>query len=326
MVGAVLAACTGEDGEPGPQGDPGEKGEKGDQGAQGETGIGAAYKLGFLEGTVVGSRKDGTAFNEAFKYEYTFENVQMFRQEGDRKFFTASRSQDPTSYSPNLYMDMEQVSEGVFKPTSQSYEMDFQFSKDIGNGSLFLINASPYFASTPAYVTELSAEQNATYAFSTTQNGIYYYQTTYNSVAAYSFSSYDNGSDLQIYYSQSTGALMGIYDYDTGNTLTSGTVFNLYNKLKFKMNATVGKRVFYDATTDASLHVSFPEVPADTFTVTNYAKDATTGVITFDFEIKISGQGSTYSRQNSTGHDLTIKGKFNSGGKVYQNIVNRVRG
>src|ERR1044072_6939381 len=77
----VLTACSGDDGDPGPKGDTGAEGEKGDKGDKGDTGaegedgtdgIDAAAKAGYFQGTIKGNRRDGTAFEEAFKYEYVF--------------------------------------------------------------------------------------------------------------------------------------------------------------------------------------------------------------------------------------------------------------
>lgn len=327
LVGAILAACAGEDGEPGPQGDLGERGDVGDQGTKGQAGLGTATKTGFLEGTVAGMRKDGTAFNEAFKYEYTFENTQTSSQGVGGKYYHATRFLSANGYSPYLYLNMIQVSEGVFKPAYTSWGMEFNFQKELSADALFEINAVPYFAATPGYTMELAPEQNAAYHFGTdSEGGLSYYSGTFNSTSVYRFSAYDDNFSYQVNYNQTTGALVSIIDNYTDATITSGAIFDLYNKLKFKMNTAINTRVFYDATTNASLHVVFPDVPADQFTVTNFVHDTATGVVTFDFVLKISGVGSNNDRTNTTGHDLTISGKYNSGGKVFQNVVNRVRG
>lgn len=68
------------------------------------------------------------------------------------------------------------------------------------------------------------------------------------------------------------------------------------------------------------------DVPADQFTVTNYVHDASTGVMSFDFVLKISQYRSRIGDNfglNSSGHDLTVTGSFSSGKKVYSNIVSR---
>lgn len=122
------------------------------------------------------------------------------------------------------------------------------------------------------------------------------------------------------------GSLLGYYDQTTALQVTSGTVFNLYNKLTFKNNASLNTLTFYDKGTKNSLHTIVPATPADQFTVSNYVHDATTGNLSFDYTMKISKYrsktGGNYG-SNSTGNDLVISGSFNSGGKVYKNIVSR---
>jgi hypothetical protein len=54
-----------------------------------------------------------------------------------------------------------------------------------------------------------------------------------------------------------------------------------------------------------------------TVTITNYVHNQTTGVVTFDF--KYEGEGS----DNSSGNQVTITGKFDSGKAIYTNIVGR---
>jgi len=201
--------------------------------------------------------------------------------------------------------------------------------KQVDADNLFSVTARPYLEPTEAFVRTINFQLNSTtYQFSTSgsQGSPYYYATTYNSVSANYFFAYLNGANYNIYYSQATGALLGVVNNNTGVTFSSGAVYDLYNKLKFKQNATVGFPVFYDAVSGAGLFEEIPAVPADELTITNYVRNATTGIITFDFEIKVSGYISNVNyRTNTTGNDLTIKGKFNSGGKVYKNTVGRER-
>src|SRR5687767_4020443 len=85
----LLAACSGEDGDPGPQG---EQGLQGDQGPKGAISNSGYQKSGYLQGTVMGTRKDGTAFNEPFKYEYTADSVQGFSLINGVKNINVTRS------------------------------------------------------------------------------------------------------------------------------------------------------------------------------------------------------------------------------------------
>ncbi len=60
-------------------------------------------------------------------------------------------------------------------------------------------------------------------------------------------------------------------------------------------------------------------IPGDVFSISNYQKNQTTGVLTFDFAVTIGALG----RLNTTTNPITMTGRFNSGGKVYTNIVSR---
>lgn len=48
--------------------------------------------------------------------------------------------------------------------------------------------------------------------------------------------------------------------------------------------------------------------------VTNYVYDEETGIMSFDFSVSDGGD-------NSTGNEIIVEGTFNSGGLVYQNVI-----
>jgi hypothetical protein len=229
-------------------------------------------------------------------------------------------------------MELTLESEGVLVPRSTTETIDFEFFKELNSDNLFRVIAQPYFESTEAFVRELSAEKNDIYRFAMTGSNeqIHYNNVFYNNGIdpgedAYELMHHD-GSDLYyVYYSQNTGELLGLYKNSDGNYYESGTLFDFFDQLEFKDNATLGIPVFYDVATGGELYEDFPEVPADQLIITNYTRNSTTGVLTFDYELKISGYNSTSIRVNTTNHDLTIKGKFNSGGKVHTNITGRVK-
>jgi hypothetical protein len=326
----ALAACSGKDGDPGPQGEQGETGATGATGATGPAGKSEFFKLGSVEGTVSGKRKDGTVFNETFKYEYTSDSLQAFFPEEGVNTLSIARYSNPAA-DAEFTLNLQMAQGDALTPAAPTYSSYFRFIKEVDNNTLFRILAQPYFESTEAVTRELSVDQNLVYNFNTDGSTatIYYYQTTHNSVNAYLFNAYVTNKTYYVYYNVATGALMDLYisNNNGGQTITSGPLFDLYNKLKFKPSATLDMPVFYDANTGADLSESIPDVPADQLTITNYNRNASTGIITFDFELKISGYiSNVYYRQNSTGHDLTIKGKYNSGGKVYTSTVGRVRG
>jgi len=124
------------------------------------------------------------------------------------------------------------------------------------------------------------------------------------------------------------GTLLKIYSNHDGTIshITSGTLFDLYDQLLLKYNADVNKPTFFNKNTGTSLHTEIPDVPADQFTVTNYVHDASTGILSFDFVLKISKyrpRTGYIDGFNSSGNDLTITGSFSSGKKIYSNVVSR---
>jgi hypothetical protein len=84
--------------------------------------------------------------------------------------------------------------------------------------------------------------------------------------------------------------------------------------------------VFYSIADNTNLSVNVPDTAADQLTVANYLRDKTTGAVTFDFTVKINQYRSFFNGSNTTKHDITVTGKFNSGGKVYSSVVGRIGG
>lgn len=317
LVSFMWAACS-EEGDPGPQGDPGEQGPAGEN---------AIHKVGYFEGTVSGTRQDGTAFTESFKYEYGNDSLLAFYEEGGAKSIDLIRFGTSTSKS-RITMYLKSEEGGVLVPQSNTYSLYFNFYKELDNDNLFAIAAQASFEETQAFVREISSKENKTYNFSANSNRKpYYYETTYygNGVpeSAYMFNVYLNNKYHEIYYSEGSGSLLGLRESD--QYIKDGDFFDLYHKLKFLDHPELGMPVFYGAQSGEWLYEEIPDVPADALTITNYTHDETSGVMTFDFELKISGH-ITNNRTNSTEHDLTITGSFNSGAKVYKNTVSRIGG
>ncbi len=84
----VLGSCKGPAGDPGPIGPAGPTGAAGTAGATGSTGAtgangekgepgtsgAAAFEDGFTKGTIKGTRRDGTPFEEQFEYKIAYEH------------------------------------------------------------------------------------------------------------------------------------------------------------------------------------------------------------------------------------------------------------
>jgi len=328
VIALLLAACKGDDGDPGPKGDTGDTGaqgttgEKGDTGAQGEAGtssLSGYKKSGSFEGTFVGKRNDGTDFNETFEYEYrSTEQLEGFQS----NLLYLSRYEDETG-GAQIEMELMKTEQGLTN-TFSDYSIYFTFYKELSTNSLFALNLRPSFLAKEGYDLEINGTANIPYNFSIDYfngGGVYHNSTTYENEGAYQFFS-NLGSNLDIYYSQQTGDLLAV---TVANAAVPETdpLFILFNKLKFKYNSDFDIPTFYTADTDESLAVTIPDTPGDEFTITNYTMDQTTGVVTFDYSLKVSGYRTFLGGQNTTNHDITVTGKFNSGGKVYSSIVGR---
>jgi hypothetical protein len=309
----AVVSCSGEDGDPGPQGATGATGE---QGAAGE----GFEKVGYFQGTVSGNRTDGTAFSETFKYEYG-SSVLGFED----NFIDISRN-NKASYTDGYFnANNLLLSGGTLGADPNFSSLFFRFSKELNATDLFLVYARPYFHDLESYVLQISADHNETYKFSPNSNGTISFNTTfYDGMNVYAVYSYNDGFSYTLYFSEADGTLQAIFA--NGDYITSGTFFDLYDQLLFIYNADVGQPTFFDKATDASLHAVIPDVPADQFTVTNYTHDVSTGVMSFDFVLKISQYrprtGYSYGF-NTSGNDLTITGSFSSGVKTYSNVVGR---
>lgn len=139
-ISVAIASCSGDDGDTGPQGPQGEQGAKGDKGDTGAAGADAITKNGYFEGTVTGTRQDGTAFTETFKYEYGAETT-SFDDDGDLWTY---RYRDPQENSPYLYIQGNATDIGTANEALTIYDFDFEFTKELSATSLFYLEAWHY--------------------------------------------------------------------------------------------------------------------------------------------------------------------------------------
>lgn len=115
-------------------------------------------------------------------------------------------------------------------------------------------------------------------------------------LARYNTPSYENGAEFELEgYVEQDGLDVGYFDFDFYKELDATTVF-------------VFDTYYYGGESQAE------------FEVTNFVHNDQTGVVTFDFSYS-----DPEGWDNSTGNPVTITGKFNSGHKVYKNIVMRAK-
>ena len=335
----MMSACSGEDGEVGPKGDPGADGAVGDKGDTGDQGIPGDYsaKLGYFEGTVSGKRTDGTAFSYPFKFEFAYGGDMYDGNILDlNRFetFGGAVAYKTTGYTFDVEKGYALFSTFVDNGDWEPFDFRFGFVKELTSTTLFKLQAAPYDQEVNYdRLIELSPEKNGIYNFPLAQPGtlIYFEADTDRDNVADAWSFQVNGTDTYVYYSMETGELLFVETLS--GVQTTGTLVDKYNDIKFVMEDTFKEYVFVNTADNSPAWEYVETVPADAITVTNYLNQE--GVISFDFNVTISKYrgylmssggwgGWLQNGVNSTRHDLTITGKFNSGGKVYESAVGRL--
>jgi hypothetical protein len=130
LVGSSLvSACS--DGDVGPQGQKGESGDKGavgDTGTAGPDGQGYLVKRGSYEGTVTGSRQDGTPFTETFNFEYSDESFDAFNDEDEGIYSLDIDRYNNSSWQDwNPYLGIDITIENMGEEGQDIYVTDFDF-------------------------------------------------------------------------------------------------------------------------------------------------------------------------------------------------------
>jgi len=327
---AVFFSCQGPEGEVGPKGDKGDTGEAGIPGAPGANGQdGTGFeKKGFIEGTVSGKRTDGTTFSETFKYEYgpTTEGFKYSDSINQYVFWTSrSLNIESTDFGfpdyTRLYLGVnnkDQANETLLANNRES-PIYFGFNKELSGSSIFVIEAEADVNGT-IFTHPVNPTLNSSAYKFTTDGKTGYYLVYANVIPATTFIKTTDGKT--VYFQDISQNYDAVGDYYYGNVVkvldSNGniTTSTPYDQLRLTVNTT-GDYIFRNLSgVDLSSTVT---LPGDTFTVSSYQRNTTTGTITFDFTTTINALG----RPNTTKNSLTITGKFNSGGKVYTNVVSR---
>jgi hypothetical protein len=340
---SLLVACQGDMGDPGPQGDQGlqgEKGDKGDKGDDGEDGEngedgedgkdGKGFeKKGFFQGTVSGTRRDGTPFNEAFNFEYgpTYEGITQSVY-GAPPTFDVFRYEDPGSdlssfYARFIVTNKGTANENLIWGATGEYSDNGQFTlnKELSPSTLFVLSARPIFEQRTYTLPINTTLNNSTYKFVLNQNGRlydYFYDQATNS-SRLIFKTIEGKT---VVFEDPYGNYDQELNYSYGNLIevlnANGTTASNspYNQLR--ISSTDDGQLIFRNLSGADLSQDIV-VPADTYQITNYVRNAETGVVTFNVTYTIG----TIGRYNSTTNPLTITAQFNSGGPVYGDIVSR---
>jgi hypothetical protein len=343
-----VSGAKGGDGTDGADGNDGSNGGDGNNGNDGAPGADAVAKVGHFSGTITGTRNDGTLINETFNYEYAFgtenmtnEGIFFKRYETVGEAIAGAVAEEAYGIAPPLQdgfaaMDFTEISAA----RTTVFAFDFFFKKELNNSQIFKLHVSPYLADEDYFgrLLELSPDQNAIYKFDCNPasqiNSIYYDRDGDSDNENVLLVSISANNYLNVMYDGITGQLTYLERNDDGVQITDGPEFDKYNAIKLINDPELGTFVFVNASDDSPLWEKINVVPADVVDIQNFQK--LNGVISFDFAITVNKYRGTLGKpvgfgvfaiqgENTTHNDLTIAGSFNSGGKVYDEVVGRRR-
>ncbi|MBT1702583.1 hypothetical protein [Chryseosolibacter indicus] len=143
----AVSSCEGDEGPVGPIGPKGDIGETGAAGAKGEAGETAMKKAGYFEGTIKGTRQDGTAFEESFKYEYSDDAVNFLdyasRVAVSGMSIERYRDGNYADYNPYMYIS-GYFSDNGGNETWIGSDFQIYFGKELSPSKYFRFEADTY--------------------------------------------------------------------------------------------------------------------------------------------------------------------------------------
>jgi hypothetical protein len=288
--------------------------------------IDKAFENGFVKGTVKGMRKDGTAFEETFEYKVTTDQSYFEKLSGTEHTLRLWRSKGIAQDDNNINLNLVVTNKDQAGATAKITGGYFEFSKPLADRNLFHLDAGTNFAA-QTIVLPVSRANNATYKLVDNGWNLSYHYDSELRQSMYYVADTD-GNKIYFGYSEVYDATTGQYYYpfryvvsSTGVKSTSSPVWSSVRMIDNER----GTRIFATATgTDLSETL---QVPGDTQEITNFAYNASTGVVTFDYKLNISefrGYDRSYNNvdpANTSMHALEIKGSVSA--TVYNGAVMR---
>jgi hypothetical protein len=343
--GAGADGAPGADGLNGAQGPQGPQGPQGEPGEPGSGGESNPSKIGFMEGTITGTRRDGTPFQEEFKFEYASGMEVLDLAINGYKISRFETLNGAIAYKTTDQFAAVDKGYAAFEAREDkgivADKFDIRFVKGLTSTQLFKLEARPYLNDVVCnQVLELSLNNNLNYKLARFENPedghLLYFNIDLDNDGT------DDGpndgyrfqvdfKNILLVYSRETGRLISVEE--NGSILTDGEIFQKYDELKFVEDVDAGM-VFVNSEDDSPLWEFVEKILADEATISDF--NQADGVITFKFVIKINryrsylkaftagwGGGWTFKGVNTTMHDLEITGNFNSGQKFYLEEVGR---
>jgi len=310
-----LFNCKGKDGDPGPKGDPG---------AQGNPGLNAQQlqENGFINGTIKGTRRDGTAFTETFEHKYVGTNPASFNKMADDTYYlslyrsngNSTNLLDESSLNivvENKGKNNQKVYIGKTPNDPYTYYNNYlRINRVLPNNQLFLLSTTALFEAKKVLLP-VSKANNATYKFENYGQNSDYISENNQTYLTYMI---EDGSRIYFSYSFNSEYQFAFLVDKTGARSTTSEVYgNL--KLVYKNVDNYGTYAIYNGNTDISEIIL---VPADTQEITNFQYNAATGLVTFDYKMAIQ----QFRLNNTTRNSLEITGSVSA--KVYDSTVMRV--
>jgi hypothetical protein len=289
-----------------------------------------AIETTFIEGEITGTFTDGAAFTEPFRFEQVSTDIEKFEETQYGQQLDLVRSQGSSFLKLSLILEdaglpTEKLSFLTDNNTTPS-EFDFFYRKEENASSLIEISGKGFYSTTS--FRSMSVEENKTYNLVVDK---------YNDpviiaqskeivpsgmggeplrIRRFQFRN-TNGDVIHFSGQEDTPYIFQKIVYADGSTSTDDT---LYKNLIYVLRAGIPSAEFKKKTAsgDIGLSESFKIIDGSGSILT-HTYDLATGRLTFDFTISLAGSSST----NSTEHDLTIAGTFDSGpGKIYLNTTN----
>jgi hypothetical protein len=298
LIILFLCGCKGEEGEVGPKGDTGTEGVQGTQGAVGSQGpqgpqgvqgpagesFEKAFENGYVKGTLKGKRRDGTNFEEAFEFKMAL-HTEGFMRSGNAHELKLARYQkrtDENAVQLTLIVENKDKNNQVLKLKN----FGLNFTKVLADRSQFIFATETQFQ--PHWVfLPMSVNNNKTYQLSDyglnpevyvqSQEKFYNIFTTKDgSRLFFEATNNENDPDMVDY----------VFAYMINKEGVQSSTSNMYNKLKYTYKEGLPQQIFI-TNDNTMLADPFYEAPADEYQISNYAYNNATGIVSFEFKIKV---------------------------------------
>ncbi len=321
LAAVALFNCKGKDGEPGPAGTTGEQGAAGAAGAQGPAGqsFQQARENGFIKGTIKGTRRDGTAFAEPFEYKIAYAGEGFEKANSLTHVLDLYRTEKPFVNEDIMgaYLKVIVNNKGAANQEVKFNSFYLTFTKQLAANtrSLFYFNASAEFAPSQV-VLPVSRANNAAYKLvgCARPNSNTYSDRT---ISGKRYTVFETTEGSEVFFGPlATGGKQ--FEYLLKADGTKVTSDAAWNGVTYKYDSTAGDYIFISAG-GTKLH-EVVEVPADLQTISNYAYNAATGDLTFDYTLNIEA----FRAANTTFNAVEVTGSVKATG-LYDGMVSRRR-